>query len=209
MVAEPRERHVTRALALEYASVGWNVIEGVIAVGAALSAGSVALLGFGIDSFVESASACILIWRLRAERTPLDEERIERIDRTAHRLVGVSFFLLAAYIALDAVWTLWRREEPRPSPIGIAVTVVSIGVMLWLAAAKRRAAAALGSRALEADSIQTSACWWLSLVTLGGIGLNAALGWWWADPVAALGMTHFLAREGTDAWRGDDGCASC
>ncbi len=197
----------SRALRLEYLSLGWNLVEGVVAVAAALAAGSVALFGFGLDSFVESASALVLVWRLHAEMRERDPEAIERLDRRAHRLVGVSLFLLAAWVALDAAWTLWRGERPETSVVGIAVTSVSIALMVWLARAKRRAAAALESRALEADSFQTTACWWLSIVTLAGIGLNAAFGWWWADPVAALVMTVFIVREAREAWRGEDcGC---
>lgn len=196
------------ALRLEWLTVGWNVAEGVIAVTAALMAGSVALLGFGIDSFVECASGVILIWRLLAERkTGGSRAAIERLDRRAHKLVAFSLFVLALYVAFDATFALWRSERPEVSPMGMALTTISIFVMLWLARAKRRAAAALESRALEADAFQTTACWWLSVLALAGIGLNAALGWWWADPVAALGMVPLLVREGTEAWRGEDcGC---
>jgi divalent metal cation (Fe/Co/Zn/Cd) transporter len=186
--------------------VAWNLVEGLVAISAAVSSGSIALLGFGVDSFVESASAGILIWRLRAESRAEDAHEIARLDRTAHRLVGVSLFGLAAYVAIDASIALWQGERPGTTWLGIAVTSISLGVMWWLARAKRRAAAALGSRALEADSFQTTACWWLSLITLGGVGLNAIAGWWWADPVAALAMTGFLVREGREAWRGDDCC---
>lgn len=149
-----------RALRLEYLTVGWNIVEGLVAVAAALGAGSVALLGFGIDSVVESASGGILIWRLLAERKLQDPEAVERLDKRAHKLVALSLFGLALYIFADAVMSLWRGERPRPSVVGIAVTSISIGVMWWLARAKRRTAAALGSRALEADSFQTTACWW-------------------------------------------------
>ncbi|HYU16385.1 MAG TPA: cation transporter [Candidatus Acidoferrum sp.] len=194
---------VRRALRLEYLTVGWNVLEGAVALAAAVAAGSVALLGFGADSAVETASGAVLIWRLRAERDP---RAIEELDRRAHRLVGISLFLLAAFIAADAVGTLAAASRPEPTLVGVALTAVSLGVMMWLAGAKRRAARALGSRALEADAFQTTACWWLSVVTLAGIGLNAALGWWWADPVAALGMVPLLCREGREAWRGDDCC---
>jgi divalent metal cation (Fe/Co/Zn/Cd) transporter len=197
---------VRHALLLEYGTVGWNVVEGLVAVAAALSSGSIALLGFGVDSFVETASGAILIWRLRAEGRAEDEKAIVRLDRTAHRLVGLSLFALAAYVAVEAVGALWAGERPGASWVGIAVTTISLGVMWWLARAKRRAAAALGSRALEADSFQTTACWWLSLITLSGVGLNSVAGWWWADPVAALGMTWFLVREGREAWRGDECC---
>ncbi len=178
-----------------------------MSVGVALAAGSVALLGFGIDSFVETSSGLVLIWRLRAERHALDREAIERLDRRAHKMVGISLFLLAGYIALDASKALITRARPEPTAIGMVVTLLSMIVMWWLARAKRRIARGLDSRALAADSFQATACFWLSLIALAGMGLNAAFGWWWADPAAALGMTYFLASEGREAWRGEDcGC---
>ena len=194
------------ALRLEYLTVGWNVVEGVVAVTAALLAGSVALLGFGIDSFVESASGSILIWRLLAERRGADEHAVERLERRAQRLVGASLVALAAFVAVDAALTLWSGERPQPSVAGIAVTAISLAVMWWLARAKHRTAVAIGSRAMEADAFQTTACWWLSITALTGVGLNALVGWWWADPVAALAMTFFLVREGGCVWRGDECC---
>ena len=200
-----RPAQLRRGLHLEFLTVGWNVAEGVIAVGAALAAGSVALLGFGIDSFVETISGLVLIWRLRREADgTLDEEAIEAIERRAERLVGGAFFLLAAYITFDAVTTLLAQEKPEASPVGIALTALSIAVMLWLARAKRRVAGELGSGALAADAEQTQACWYLSVVVLAGIGLNALLGWWWADPVAALAVVVLLVREGREAWRGEE-----
>jgi divalent metal cation (Fe/Co/Zn/Cd) transporter len=205
--AGTRDRLLRRALRLEWLTVGWNVVEGLIAVAAALAAGSVALLGFGIDSFVESASGGILVWRLLAEMgRAADAHAIERLDRRARKLVSLSLFALALYVAVDASLALWRNERPEASLVGIVLTCVSILVMLWLGQAKRRAAAGLGSRALAVDAFQTTACWWLSIITLAGIGLNAAFGWWWADPVAALGMTPLLIREGVEAWRGEDCC---
>lgn len=206
-VVQERAVSVRQALRLEYLTVGWNIVEGIVAIWAAVLAGSVALLGFGIDSFVESASGAILVWRLRAERRGLDDEQVERLDARAHRLVGASLFLLAAYIAFEAGTALWNHEASRASASGIVLTMVSIVAMQWLARAKRRAAQRLGSRALEADAFQTTACFWLSVITLTGIGLNAAFGWWWADPLAALSMTWFIAREGAEAWRGEEcGC---
>jgi len=193
-----------RALRLEYLTVGWNVVEGGVAVSAAVLAGSVALLGFGIDSFVESASGAVLIWRLLAEQAAADHEAIERMEHRAQRLVAVSLVGLAVFVTVDASRTLWLGEHPHPSRVGIVLTAVSLGVMWWLARAKRRTAIALGSRAMEADAFQTTACWWLSLIVLAGVGLNAALGWWWADPVAALGITYFLVREAIEAWRGEE-----
>lgn len=202
--APARRALLQRGLRLEYLTVGWNLVEGGIAVTAALAAGSVALLGFGIDSFVESISGSVLVWRLRSETNGhRDEATIERFERRAERLVGFSFFALAAYIVFDAITTLLNQERPDPSPVGIALTAVSIGVMLWLARAKRRTAADLGSRALAADAEQTQACWYLSIVVLAGIGLNALFGWWWADPAAALGVSVILLREGLEAWSGE------
>lgn len=208
VVLDPRAGSLRRALKLEYLTIGWNLVEGGVGVGAALLAGSIALLGFGVDSFVECASGLVLVWRLAAERRGMDDEAIERIDERAHKLVGASLFLLAAYIAVDAGLALWHRDRPSPSPVGIGLTALSLVAMVWLARAKRRAAAALGSRALQADAFQTTACFWLSAITLAGIGLNSLLGWWWADPVAALGMTWFVGREGLEAWSGEGcGCA--
>jgi divalent metal cation (Fe/Co/Zn/Cd) transporter len=205
----PREALVRRALRLELLTVGWNVVEGIVAIGAALAAGSVALLGFGIDSFVETASGLVLLWRFRAERGARDHEEIERLEHRALRLVGATLFLLAAWVGFDALRTLWERERPAPSAVGLALTSISIVTMRWLAGAKRRTAALLGSRALEADAFQTTACFWLSVVTLGGIALNAAFGWWWADPLAALAMVPLIAKEGREAWRGEEcGCAN-
>jgi len=203
--APARRALLQRGIRLEYLTVGWNLIEGAIAITAALAAGSVALLGFGIDSFVESVSGSVLVWRLRAEAADdRDEEAIERIERRAERLVGFSFLALAAYIVFDAGTTLLNQERPDASPVGMALTAVSIGAMLWLARAKRRTAAELGSRALAADAEQTQACWYLSIVVLAGIGLNALFGWWWADPAAALGVGVLLVREGREAWSGED-----
>jgi len=196
---------LNRGLLLEFLTVGWNLVEGVIAVVAAAASGSVALLGFGVDSFVESISGSVLIWRLGSEkRGGADEETIERIERRAEQLVGVAFFALAAYVAFDAATSLLNQERPDVSVVGMVLTSVSIVVMLWLARAKRRAAADLGSRALAADAEQTQACWYLSVVVLAGIGLNALFGWWWADPLAALGVSLILVREGWEAWGGED-----
>lgn len=201
-----RSAQLGHALRLEYLTVGWNIVEGVVAVLAGLAAGSVALLGFGVDSFVESTSGSVLVWRLLAERRSADHEHVERIEHLAQRLVAGSLVALAAFITADALRTLWQRDEPAGSPVGIVLLVASLAVMWWLAREKRRVAGQLGSRSLEADAFQTTACWWLSLTALVGLGLNAGLGWWWADPVAALGITVFLVREAREAWRGEDCC---
>jgi len=184
---------------LEYFTLGWNVLEAAVAVGAGLLAGSVALIGFGADSVIESISGSVLLWRLWTH------EEDGRRERLALRLVGVSFLLLAAYVAADAVKTLVRREAPESSWIGIGLSVASLIVMPVLARAKRRVAARLESRALHADSRQTDLCAWLSAILLAGLALNALGGWWWADPAAALVMVPIIAREGVEALRGE-GC---
>ncbi len=204
MAIATRQQLLARGLRLAYLTVGWNVVEGVVAVGAALAAGSVALLAFGIDSFVETASGLIIIWRLMAERRAMNHERIETVERRAQRLVAASLVGLAAYITVDAVTTLIGGERPEPSPVGVGVAALSLGVMWWLARAKRRTAIALGSRAMQADAFQTTACWWLSLAVLVGVGFNTLFGLWWADPVAALVIPVFLIREAREAWAGED-----
>ena len=165
----------------------------------------IALIGFGIDSFVETISGSVLIWRLSAEtRADLDEEAVERVEERAERLVGVAFLVLAAYVGFEAVRTVVAQDPPDSSPIGVVLTALSIAVMLWLARAKRLTGEALGSRALIADAQQTYACWYLSIVTLAGLALNEFAGLWWADPLAALGIAALLVREGIEALRGDD-----
>ena len=205
-MTQARPRLLHRALHLEYLTVGWNIIEGFVALAAASASGSVALLGFGIDSFVESASGSIMIWRLTAERDADedDQERIEQVERRARQLVAASLVLLAAYVAWDSITSLLAAERPQPSLPGILLAVASLSVMWWLARAKRLVGTALGSRAMTADAFQTDACFWLSLFLLVGIGTNALFDLWWADPLAALGMTVFIAREAVEAWRGDD-----
>ena len=202
-----RHSQLRRGRTLEYATVGYNVIEGVIAIGSGMLASSIALVGFGIDSGIEVLSGLILLWRLNTRR---DEEARELVEARALKLVGWSFLILAAYVAFDATMSLIRREAPDESRIGIALAAVSVVVMPVLVRAKRRVAAQLNSRALAADSKQTELCTWLSAILLGGLGLNALVGWWWADPVAALIMVPIVANEGVEALRGEtceDGCA--
>ena len=204
----PRTLLVNRALLLEWITVGWNLAEGGIGLAAAIAAGSTVLMGFGVDSFIESLSGTVMIWRLNVERNGAHPEKVERTEARARRLVASSLAALAIYVAIDAAMTLWSGERPRPSVVGIGLALVSMGVMIWLARAKRQVASALQSRALQTDAFQTTACWWLSMVTLAGTGLNAVLGWWWADPTGALFMTWFLVREAREAWSGD-ACCGC
>ena len=202
-----RPEAVRRALRLEYFTVAWNVVEGAVAVTAALLAGSVAILGFGIDSFVECGAALVMIWRLRAERAQrISGEQLVAIEHRARRMVAGSLFALAAYVSVDALQTLWTQDRPEFSAVGVALLALSIAVMLWLARAKRQLARELDSEAMEADALQTTACWWLSVAALIGVGLNGLLGWWWADPLAALAIAALIVREGRDAWLGKACC---
>lgn len=185
---------------LEYLTLAWNLTEAVVAVGAGLAAGSIALFGFGVDSVIESISGGILLWRLQSHQA--DEGR----EQLALKGVGWSFFLLAAFVAWDALHALVQREAPRASIVGIILAAASLVVMPLLARAKRRVAARLSSRALEADSRQTDICAYLSATLLGGLTLNAFFRWWWADPAAGLLMVPIIAREGWGALRGDADC---
>jgi divalent metal cation (Fe/Co/Zn/Cd) transporter len=196
---------VRRGLRLSYATLSYNCLEGIIAILAGLAAGSIALVGFGADSLIEVTASITAIWRLRTDSDPVRRERSERISL---RLIGALFLALAAYVAADAIHSLLTRQAPDASPVGLVLAVASLIVMPLLANAKRKVAVAMGSGALAAESRQTMLCTYLSAILLGGLILNAALGWWWADPVAALVMVPIIAREGIDAVRGR-ACDEC
>jgi divalent metal cation (Fe/Co/Zn/Cd) transporter len=201
VVAASRQTLIRRALWLAAFTVIWNIAEGIIAIVAAARADSRALIGFGVDSFVESASASVLIWRLRIEqRSP---ERADQVEQRALRIIGVTFLLLAGVVGVESVRSVVAGEQPDASALGIALTMVSLIVMPVLARAKRRVGRDLGARSVEADSRQTQACVYLSAVVLLGLALNAGFGWWWADPVAALAVVVFLVQEGRAALRAD------
>jgi cation diffusion facilitator family transporter len=190
-----RELH-RRAVWLEYFTVGWNIIEGVVAIGAGIIAGSVALIGFGVDSSIEVISALGLLWRLRKagpEATVAEESGAER---RALYVVAATFFLLAAYITYEAVTSLLGREEPDRSTVGLVLSVLSLVIMPALAWWKQRTGREMGSRALVADAAETWVCSYLSLALLAGVGLYALFGWWWADPVGALAMLPVILWQG-------------
>lgn len=191
-----------RGRALEIFTVLWNSAEGLVSVALGLLAGSIALVGFGVDSFIEASSGLVLLWRLQTRR---DVESAERAEATALRLVGASLLLLAAYVTYHAALTLIHRQPPEASVPGIVVAIISLVVMPLLAREKRKVASGLDSHALRADALQTIICMYLSAILLAGLALNALFGWWWADPVAALAMVPFIAREGREAWRGEHG----
>lgn len=199
-----RARLGRRAQLLAALSVAYNAVEAVIAISAGLVAGSVALVGFGLDSVVEVSSGVIILWQFRH---PLPESR----ERTAQRLMAASFFALAAYVGFESVRALLGDHEPEVSRVGIGLAIASLMVMPFLSWAQRRTGRALGSGAVVADSTQTLLCSYLSAVLLAGLVLNATLGWHWADPLAGLVIAAIAIREGRDAWRGDGCCgpATC
>lgn len=197
---EHREALVARGRRLEYLTVAWNTFEAAVALASGIVAGSVALVGFGLDSAIETASALVLLWRLRVDH---DAARREHSERTAHRLVGICFLLLAAYIAVESIRALWMREASQRSVPGILIAGAAVIIMPMLARAKRRVAAQLGSRAMHSDSRQADFCAYLSAILLVGLTLQFAFGWWWADPVAALVMVPIIAREGLQGLRGE------
>lgn len=198
-----RSALVRRGRQLEYFTIGWNTIEGVVGVAAGALAGSVSLAGFGADSAIEVGSAVALLWRMSSDT---DVESRERRERVALRVVGACFLLLALYVAVGAAGQLFRQDAPQASAIGIALTSASVVVMPMVARAKRRTARALGSGALRADARQADFCAYLSAIVIAGLLLNLMLGWWWADPIAGLVMAPIVAREGIQALRGDPCC---
>jgi divalent metal cation (Fe/Co/Zn/Cd) transporter len=197
-----RPQLLSRALQLAYFTVAWNVVEGLVAIWAAIATGSDALLGFGLDSGVESLSGLVLIWRLNIEKK--DTDRAEEVEERALKLIGLTFFALAAFVGYQSMTTLLTGERPESSWVGIAVTILSLIVMPILARSKERVGEAMDSRAVLADSAETWACVYLSAVVLAGLALNALFGWWWADPVAAIAVVGFLVKEGREAFSHED-----
>jgi divalent metal cation (Fe/Co/Zn/Cd) transporter len=195
------DRWRRRGLRLAALTIAWNAAEAAVAVSAGIAAGSIALVGFGFDSVIEVLSSWVVMWQLRGElRGGYDEDR----ERRALRFIGITFFVLAGYVTVEAVRDLLLVDaEPEGSPVGIALAAVSLAVMPALAWAKRRTATRLGSPTLRADATETLLCSWLSAALLGGLVLNAAVGWWWADPLAALAIAALAVHEGLEALRGD------
>ena len=202
LTTQRRERLNTRSLRLAHATVVYNLAEGVVAIAAGAAASSTALLGFGLDSFIEVSSALVVMWQFRSK---VPESR----ERQALRLIALSFFALAAWIGVDAVRSLIGAAVAQPSPVGIGLAAASLMVMPLLVWAKRRTGRQLGSATVMADSMQTMLCTYLSAVLLVGLVVNAGVGWSWADPVAGLIIAAVAIREGVQAWRGEhcDDCA--
>src|SRR5213594_4891168 len=203
-VLADRANIVQRGRKLQYLTIAWNSIEFVIALVAGFLAGSIALIGFGFDSAIEVTSSLAALWRLGQDG---DEESREQAEQRALRVIGACFLLLACYVLYESVDYLIERIPPQPSIIGIVLAALSLIVMPWLAHLKRKVATSLESGALEAETRQTEICAYLSAILLLGLSLNAWFDWWWADPLAGLGMVPFIAWEGWEAIRGRTCCA--
>jgi divalent metal cation (Fe/Co/Zn/Cd) transporter len=192
----PREALLRRARRLAWGGNAWHAVEFAIALGAGLAAGSIALVAFGVDSLIEAAAGFTVIWRLGSETR----------ERRAQQVIAASFFLLAAYVAVEAVRTLAAGDHPETSWVGIALAALTAVTMPLLANAKRRVGQSLGSAATVQEGRQNMLCAYLSVALLMGLLANALAGWWWADPLAALVIAAVAANEGRETWRGDDCC---
>jgi divalent metal cation (Fe/Co/Zn/Cd) transporter len=202
--ADPdRERLTARARLLARAGIAWHAIEAVVAIAAGAVAGSVALIAFGADSLIEALAGVIVLWRFATAR--VDSERAER---RAQQLIAITFWLLAAYVTVDATITLATGDHPASSPVGIGLAIVTLIAMPLLANAKANVARKLDSHAGRSESRQNLLCAYLSAALLVGLTLNAAFGWWWADPAAALIIAAVAAREGRESWRGKSCCTT-
>ncbi len=199
-----RVRLVRRARLLAWGGIAWHFVEFGVAVGAGIAASSIALIGFGFDSLIESVAGFILLWRFAGGRT-----ESEPAERRAQQLIAVSFFVLAAYVGAEALRTLIGGHHPETSWVGIGLAALTAPTMPLLAAAKRRVGNALGSSATVSEGAQNMVCAYLSLALLVGLGANALAGWWWADPAAALVIAAVAAREGRESWRGKGCCDAC
>ena len=201
-----RESIALRGKRLEYFTIAWNMLEGIASVIAGAIVGSISLVGFGLDSFIEVASGTALLWRMSVDA---DESRRERNETVSLRIVGACFLCLAAYIGLESIRELLAKKASEHSIAGILIAIVSLIVMPLLSKAKRQVGQQLGSAAMHADARQTEFCTYLSAILLAGLLLNMSVGWWWADPVAALVMVPIVAKEGIDSIRGEDHCRDC
>lgn len=187
-------------------TMAYNIVEATIALWIGTESHSIALVGFGLDSIIETVAAGLLLWRLAVEARGADRETVERTEHRVHQFVGVTFVLLAVYVTVQASWTLWKLEPPRESVIGIVLAVASLVIMPLVSWGKLRAAREIRSAALRAEAKETLACSYLSFTLLLGLAANAIAGWWWADPIAALLMVPWLAKEGREGLRGETCC---
>ncbi len=205
-VSDQRSRRLTIALILLWLTFGWNVIEGIVAISAGARASSVALVGFGLDSFVEVTAAGVLIWRLQAAD---GDPRIEGRERLARRVIGATFLALAAYVLAQSAYAVLASNEPGESRLGLALAITSLTLMPALGLAKKANANALHSHALIAESHETLVCSYLSATLFVGLGANALFGWWWADIAAALAMVPWIVKEGIEGVRAEECGEDC
>jgi divalent metal cation (Fe/Co/Zn/Cd) transporter len=202
-VPRPARDWARIGLILVGATLAYNVVEAVIALWSGAEAESIALFGFGLDGVIECAAAGVLLWRLRLETRGVDPCSLEAAERRVHRFVGATFVALALYVCAQSLWTWWRQAAPAPSPVGIALATASLVVMPLVSWGKLRAAREIRSAALRAEAKETLACSYLSFALLLGLVANEFVGWWWADPLAALAMVPWLVKEGREGLRGD------
>lgn len=195
------------AIALVSTTLVYNVFEAVIALWSGAVADSIALISFGLDSGIETAAAVVMLYRLWVEYRGAHGERVAQIEHRVHQFIGVTFLVLAVYVTGQAGWTLWKQEAPDESLVGIVLAALSLAIMPLVSWGKLRAAKELGSAALRAEAKETLACSYLSFALLLGLGANALVGWWWADPIAALLMVPWLVKEGREGLSGEEcGC---
>lgn len=206
MAGLDRQALVRKGLILNYVTLGYNVVEAVVSIAAGVSAGSIALVGFGLDSVVEVTASIAAQWRLRAD---LDPGRRQRVERKSHRIIGLTFLALAVYVTYESADALIHGEGPRATPVGVGILVASVIVMPILASRKRRIAHALSSGALTSEARQTSVCAYLSAIAMVGVALSTLSGIWWADALAALGMVPIIASEGIQGVRARADCDDC
>jgi divalent metal cation (Fe/Co/Zn/Cd) transporter len=199
---------IRQAFRLEYFTLAWMMIEAAVAIGSGLSAGSLTLTAFGIDSLVELASACVLVWRLTVELRH-GKTFAEAAERTASRMGGALLFALAAYVVASAGWRLWTQQGAEFSLPGLIVSVLAIPTMYLLSRRKLKVANELGSRALRADAVESITCGWLAFVVVGALLAQLLVGYWWVDPLASLGIVWFVISEGREAWEVEDCCDHC
>jgi divalent metal cation (Fe/Co/Zn/Cd) transporter len=204
-----RQDNLRRGLAVESATIGWMVVEAMVALSVGVMTRSGAALAFGLDSLIELGSAGVLVWRLRAEFGAARPAQVEEVEHRARRLVGGALFALAGYTVLQSGAVILLRVEPEPSPVGIGLAVAAVVGMPILAQAKRNVANAIGSAALRGDAACSLTCAYMAAALLVGLVLNVLFGWWWADPLAALGIVFFLIREGREAWNDEACCDEC
>ncbi len=201
-VPAPTSALVARGRALAWLTIGWNSVEGIVGIAAGVVAGSIALVGFGVDSYVEVFAGATILWRLSKERHGAGVS--QAAEQRSVRIIAVTFLMLAIGVGAESLHKLLTAQRPDASIVGIVLAVVSLVVMPLLANAKRRVGKRMGSRALQADATETILCVWLSGILLVGLTLNAVFGWWWADPVAGLGIVYVAGREGLEHWQAEE-----